>query len=75
MPDIAIQVSDDVHAALQEHARRRGQSLEQYLASVLERLADRPTLHEVLDRIERRRGGQVGFGQAVQALDVERRGG
>jgi len=65
-------IPDDVHAALQRRAERRGQSLQQYLAGELRRLAERPTIDEVLDRIERRRGGQVGFAQAAEDLAEER---
>jgi hypothetical protein len=32
----------------------------------------RPSLDDVLDRIERRRGGRVGFRQAVEDLTEER---
>lgn len=63
---------EDVHAALQRQAQRRGQSLQQYLAAELRRLAERPSIDDVLDRIEQRRGGSVGFGQAVQDLVEER---
>ena len=62
----------EVHAALQRRAERRGQSLQQYLAGELTRLAQRPTLEDVLDRIDRRRGGQVGLAQAVEDLAAER---
>jgi len=37
---------------LQRHAAQRGQSLQQYLAGELERLAERPSLQDVIDRIE-----------------------
>ena len=67
-------IPEDVHAALQRRAERRGQSLQQYLAGELRRLADRPGLEEVLDRIDRRDGGRVGLGQAVQDLAEERSG-
>lgn len=67
-------VPDEVHAALQRRAQSKGQSLQQYLASELARLAERPTLDEVLDRIERRAGGQGGFRRAVDDLaDVRSR--
>ena len=49
-----------------------GQSLQQYLAGELEKLAERPTLSEVLDRIESHRGGRVGLGQAADDLGEER---
>jgi plasmid stability protein len=63
---------DEVHAALQRRAERRGQSLQQYLAGELTRLAQRPALEDVLDRIDRRQGGRVGFEQAVEDLAAER---
>jgi plasmid stability protein len=63
---------EDVHAALLRRAEQRGQSLQQYLAAELTRLADRPTLGEVLDRIDRRRGGAVGLRQAAADLAEER---
>ena len=62
----------DVHAALQRRAELRGQSLQQYLTAELKRLAEKPSLDEVLDRIERRRGGRVGLGQAAVDLAEER---
>jgi plasmid stability protein len=62
----------DVHAALQRRAERRGQSLQQYLTAELKRLAEKPSLDEVLDRIERHRGGRVGLGQAAVDLAKER---
>lgn len=65
-------IPEEVHAALQRRAERRGQSLQQYLASELRRLAEQPSLEEVLDRIDRRRGGSVGFAQAVQDVAGER---
>jgi plasmid stability protein len=65
-------VPEDVHAALQRRAERRGQSLQQYLSGELRRLADRPSLDEVLDRIDRRQGGRVGLEQAVEDLAEDR---
>jgi plasmid stability protein len=73
MPNLLVRdVPDDVHAALQRRAERRGQSLQQFLTSELRRLAERPSVEEVLDRIERRTGGQVGLRQAAEDLDEER---
>jgi antitoxin FitA len=63
---------DEVHAALQRRAERRGQSLQQYLAGELRRLAERPAVDEVLERIGRHRGGRVGLGQAADDLAAER---
>jgi len=73
MPNLLVRdVPDDVHAALQRRAERRGQSLQQFLSSELRRLAERPSVDEVLDRIEHRSGGQVGLRQAAEDLDEER---
>jgi hypothetical protein len=65
-------VPDDVHAVLADRAARRGQSLQQYLASELARLAERPTLDEVLDRIDRRRGGHVPLAVTADTVAEER---
>jgi len=46
--------------------------LQQYLAGEFARLAERPTLDEALDRIEHRRGGKLGFAQAVEDLSAAR---
>lgn len=73
MPNILVRdIPDDVHSALQNRAEQRGQSLQQYLAGELKRLAERPSLNEVLDRIEQGRGGSVGFAQAAEDLAGER---
>ena len=65
-------IPDDVHEALQRRAERRGQSLQQYLAGELRRLAEQPTIDELLDRVARRRGGSVGLAQAADDLHEER---
>jgi plasmid stability protein len=73
MPNLLVRdIPDDIHAALQRRAERRGQSLQQFLAGELSRLAERPSIDEVLDRIDRRRGGRVGLRQAADDLDAER---
>lgn len=73
MPNVLVRdVPEDVHSALQRRAEQRGQSLQQYLATELRRLAARPSLDDVLDRIERHRGGRVGFAQAAEDLAAER---
>jgi plasmid stability protein len=65
-------IPEDVHAALQRRAERRGQSLQQYLAGELRRLAEQPTIEEVLEQIDQRRGGVVGLAQAAEDLHEER---
>ncbi len=73
MPNVLVRdVPEGVHAALQRRAEQRGQSLQQYLAGELRRLAERPSVDEVLDRIERHSGGRVGLQQAADDLAGER---
>jgi hypothetical protein len=73
MPNVLVRdVPKAVHAALQHRAEQRGQSLQQYLATELKRLAERPTLDDVLQRIERHRGGEVGLQQAADDVAQER---
>jgi plasmid stability protein len=73
MPNVLVRdVPDEVHASLQRRADAAGQSLQQYLAAELARLALTPTMDEVLARISRRRGGSVGFDVAANDLDDER---
>lgn len=64
---------EEVHVQLQRRAENQGQSLQQYLVAELKRLAERPTVDEVLDRIERRSGGRVGLDQAAADLAEDRR--
>jgi hypothetical protein len=77
MPNLQVRgVPADVHAALVHKAERAGQSLQQYLAAELTRLARTPTLDEVLDRIEERAadrpGARLSGSEAVAALEAER---
>jgi antitoxin FitA len=65
-------VPDDVHRVLQRRAKSHGQSLQQYLSSELTRIAERPSLAEVLDRIDRRSGGEVGLARAAKDVAEER---
>ena len=74
MPNVLVRdVPDEIHAGLQRRAEAAGQSLQQYLAGELTRLATTPTMSDVLERISRRRGGSVGFDTAVRDLHDERR--
>ena len=73
MPNVLVRdLPDDVHASLQRRAESAGQSLQQYLARELTRLASMPTMDDVLARISRRNGGRVGLERAVADLDEER---
>jgi antitoxin FitA len=73
MPNVLVRdIPDDVHAALQRRAQNKGQSLQQYLAAELTRLASQPSVEELFHRVGRRRGGRVGLQTAVDDLDAER---
>lgn len=73
MPNVLVRdLPDDVHASLQRRAASAGQSLQQYLATELTRLASMPTMDDVLARISRRNGGRVGLERAVADLDAGR---
>lgn len=73
MPNVLVRdLPDDVHASLQRRAASAGQSLQQYLATELTRLASMPTMDDVLARISRRKGGRVGLERAVADLDAGR---
>lgn len=73
MPNVLVRdIPEGVHAILQRRAEQRGQSLQQYLAGELRRLAERPSMEEVLDRLETRRSGRVGLTQAVRDVSEER---
>jgi len=75
MPHIQVRdVPDSVHEELVRRAAAAGQSLQHYLAAQLSLMAATPTLEEVLDRIERRRGGRLSTRDAVAALEAERAG-
>jgi antitoxin FitA len=73
MPNVLIRdVPEDIHADLQRRAEQHGQSLQQYLSTELRRLAERPTIEEVLNRVAAHRGGRVGLQQAVADLHADR---
>jgi hypothetical protein len=73
MPNVLVRdLPDDVHAALQRKAERRHQSLQQYLAAELRRLAERQQISDVLDDVETHQGGRVGLRQAVADISEER---
>ncbi len=74
MTNILIRdLPNDVHSTLQRRAEGRGQSLQQYLTAELQRLAARPTIDEVLERISKHSGGSVNFEDAVSDLSAARR--
>jgi len=70
-----IQVRDvpiEVHEALVRRAELAGQSLQQYLTAQLTEIASRPTMEEMLDRIEGRSKGRLSRRDAIDAVESER---
>lgn len=65
-------VPDHVHSALQQKAQRKGQSLQQFLTGELTKIATKPSVEEVFERIERQHGGRVELKQAAQDIAEER---
>ncbi len=73
MPHVLVRdVPEDVHRKLTQRARATGTSLQRYLSTELAKLAETPTLDEIIARIEQDSGGRVGFAQAVADLDEAR---
>jgi len=75
MPSIQVKdVPADVHAALRRRAVAAGQSLQEYLLSLLTEEARSASLEEVLDRAGGRAGGHADLALAVTAQRAERDG-
>ena len=73
MPNVLVRdVPEDIHRKLTQRARASGTSLQRYLSAELARLAETPTLEEIIARIERRSLGTVGLEQAVADLEQAR---
>lgn len=65
-------VPDDVHRILRERAAAAGKSLQEYVLGVLMREVKRPTLDEILDRIEHRTPAELSFADAAAIIREER---
>lgn len=69
-------VPDGVRDELAARAARAGQSLQEYLRSLLVRAVEKPTVEEVLSRARARvaaTGASVGPGDTILARDADRR--
>lgn len=67
------EVPQELHLQLKQRAKGRGQSLQQYLLQELTALAERPTMDEVLQRIEDRSLERVDMTGVVSDLEEVRR--
>jgi len=65
-------VPAEAHAVLRQRAAAAGQSLQEYMLSWIDRATRRPTVDEVLTRIEHRSGGSLPSEFVVQHLRDER---
>ncbi len=65
-------VPDEVHEVYKRRAAAAGMSLQEYLLADLTEQAGRPTMQEVLDRIESRKGGRLTGAQAATLIRDER---
>ncbi len=65
-------VPEETHRVLRARAALSGQSLQEYLRSRLIEEAARPTIQEVLDRIDRRKGSDVTLESVVEAVRYDR---
>ena len=68
-------VPDDIHATLRRRAAAAGQSLQDYLLSLLTEEATTPTLNEVLERAGQRAGGRASLDEAAAAVRSDRDSG
>lgn len=66
-------VPDDVHGELLRRAEAAGQSLQQYLRAELARLVSRPTMAEILDRLDAEASATIGFADTLEQRDQARR--
>jgi plasmid stability protein len=65
-------VPDDVHAVLRARAANEGKSLSEYLKQQVASIARRPTVNEVLDRIETREPVNVTMKSIVDLIREDR---
>jgi antitoxin FitA len=73
MKNILIRdVPDETHAVLRRRAAEAGTSMQEYLLSILNDLANPPTVEEVLARAGGRSGGRVGLKDAAEHLRAEK---
>jgi plasmid stability protein len=77
MPSITIRdVPEQTRAALAARAASRGQSMQEYLRGLLNDVAGKPDMKELIDRVERRvkaSGVSLSTEEIFEALDEVRR--
>lgn len=61
-------VPEKAHAILRARAGAAGMSLQEYLLGKIVEMTTKPTLAEVLERVEHRSGGSLPLGDAAELL-------
>ncbi len=73
MPSLQVKdVPNQVHDVLRRRAAAAGQSLQEYVMTLLEEHTSADTVQEVFERISFRSGGSITFGDAVAAIRSDR---
>lgn len=65
-------MSPETHDVLRRRAAAGGMSLQEYLSALLDDLASRPTVEEVLRQAGGRTGGRVGVREAAEVMRADR---
>ncbi len=65
-------VPEKTHSVLRRRAIAAGMSLQEYLLSMINDAAAKPSIAEVLQRVERRSGAVMSAGEVVAALRQDR---
>lgn len=74
MPNLQVRdVPDAVHRRLKVRAAQQGVTLSELLRRELERIAERPTMSEVLERIRELPPVELAPGEAADAVRANRR--
>lgn len=73
MKNIQIRnVPEKTHSVLRRRAAAAGMSLQEYLLSMVNDAAAKPSVEEVLQRVERRSGAAISMREVVAALRQDR---
>ena len=73
MKNIQIRnVPERTHSVLRRRAAASGMSLQEYLLSMVNDAAAKPSVEEVLQRVERRSGAAISMKEVVAALRQDR---
>jgi antitoxin FitA len=75
MKNIQIRnVPEKTHSVLMRRAAAAGMSLQGYLLSMINAAAGKPSIEDVLQRVERRSGAAISMREVVAALREDRDG-